>query len=215
MEKLWTVYQVENQINSRLYVGVHKTVDPNDDYMGSGKLIKRAIQKHGVENFAKKILLVTEDKSEAFALEKQLVTLDRIEAGELYNLKEGGEGGWDFANSTVDRVKLAKLATSARKILFETDALWRADLGKKISAGILASPNRNIRYGFLAFLGKKHTNETKKKISSSVQGKQSAEKNSQFGSFWCTNGTKSMKLKFGLEIPEGYRLGRVQNSMPS
>ena len=213
--KLWTVYQVENRVNSRLYIGVHKTVDPNDDYMGSGKLIKRAIQKHGIENFKKVILLATENKDEAYSLEKELVTLDRIESGELYNLKEGGEGGWDFANKTADRTKLNKLAAAARKVLFETDLVWRAETGRKISEGILASPNRNIKFGVQTFLGRKHTSETKKKMSDSAKGKHSAEKNSQFGSFWCTNGTKSIKLKFGLEIPEGYRLGRVQKSLPS
>lgn len=93
--KKWTVYQVENLVNGRLYIGVHKTEDPDDGYMGSGKLIRLALENQGIENFRKKVLLITESKDEAFALEKELVTTDRIESGELYNLKEGGEGGWD------------------------------------------------------------------------------------------------------------------------
>ena len=39
MEKiLYTVYRITNKINDNTYVGVHKTTDPNDGYMGSGTI---------------------------------------------------------------------------------------------------------------------------------------------------------------------------------
>lgn len=41
------------------------------------------------------------------------------------------------------------------------------------------------------FYGRIHSEETKKKISLSQQGKQCGEKNSQFGTIWITN----IKLK--------------------
>lgn len=40
----YTVYKITNKINDKIYVGVHSTDNPNDSYMGSGKIIKDAIK---------------------------------------------------------------------------------------------------------------------------------------------------------------------------
>lgn len=50
------LYQITNLVNNKIYVGVHKTTDMNDGYMGSGKVIRAAIEKYGAENFKKDIL---------------------------------------------------------------------------------------------------------------------------------------------------------------
>ena len=49
------LYQIINKLNDKIYVGVHKTDNLNDGYMGSGKILNRAIKKYGVENFEKDI----------------------------------------------------------------------------------------------------------------------------------------------------------------
>ena len=36
------VYEITNNINGKIYVGVHSTKDVNDGYMGSGKHLKQA-----------------------------------------------------------------------------------------------------------------------------------------------------------------------------
>lgn len=69
---MYTVYKITNKLNEKYYIGVHKTDNPYDNYMGSGKAIKNAIEKYGVENFTKEILLVTQTKEEAYSLEKDL-----------------------------------------------------------------------------------------------------------------------------------------------
>ena len=38
------IYQITNLVNNKIYVGVHKTKDLNDGYMGSGKVIISAIK---------------------------------------------------------------------------------------------------------------------------------------------------------------------------
>lgn len=49
------LYEITNTVNGKIYVGVHKTQDLDDGYMGSGKIIRSAIAKHGFANFTKVI----------------------------------------------------------------------------------------------------------------------------------------------------------------
>jgi hypothetical protein len=51
------VYIIENLINNRKYIGQHKYSGLNDKkYMGSGKILRLAIEKYGIENFKKTVI---------------------------------------------------------------------------------------------------------------------------------------------------------------
>ena len=49
-----TVYKTTNLINNKIYVG--KDYHDNPNYFGSGKIIKNAIKKNGINNFKKETL---------------------------------------------------------------------------------------------------------------------------------------------------------------
>ena len=67
------IYKITNLINGKMYIGQHMTNNLDDGYMGSGKLIKRAIKKYGVENFKKEIQGFYEDMEELNYMERVLV----------------------------------------------------------------------------------------------------------------------------------------------
>jgi hypothetical protein len=92
----YTVYKITNKLNGKFYIGKHKTEKLDDGYMGSGKLIKLAIEKHGIENFEKQILHVFQTENEMSKAEAELVVL----CEDSYNLCFGGGGGFDYINNS-------------------------------------------------------------------------------------------------------------------
>jgi hypothetical protein len=90
----YTVYRTTNKVNGKTYIGKHKTTDPYDDYLGSGKLLKRAIEKYGIQNFSKEVLFIFDNETDMNSKEKELVTISE----DTYNLIEGGQGGFSYVN---------------------------------------------------------------------------------------------------------------------
>lgn len=86
----YVIYKITNKLNSKIYIGAHKTVNINDGYMGSGTGIKRAIKKYGVENFEKEILFSLNSEQEMYDKEAEIVTEDFIKKSNVYNMKTGG-----------------------------------------------------------------------------------------------------------------------------
>ena len=92
------LYEVKNNINGKIYVGVHKTKDMNDGYMGSGKVIRKAIEKYGINNFTKTILEIFDSERQMYLREKDFVDEKFLSRNDVYNLRRGGTGGFDYIN---------------------------------------------------------------------------------------------------------------------
>lgn len=86
----YIVYQTVNKINNKRYIGVHKCVDFDDGYLGSGTLVKMAFNKHHKDNFYRVIIDVFDNIEDALLLEKDLVNHDIVRSDEYYNIAIGG-----------------------------------------------------------------------------------------------------------------------------
>lgn len=93
--KYYTIYKITNKLNGRFYIGKHITEDLNDDYMGSGKLIKKAIEKYGIENFEKEVIRIYDNEHDMNIAESLLIDLNDKK---IYNLQPGGKGSWSYIN---------------------------------------------------------------------------------------------------------------------
>lgn len=86
------IYKIVNKLNGRWYIGKHNGIDSN--YMGSGKLLKQAYRKYGIENFEKIILEICDNEQELDIQEKRWISESNALSDALsYNLAEGGSGG--------------------------------------------------------------------------------------------------------------------------
>ncbi|ADG60039.1 homing endonuclease [Acinetobacter phage Acj9] len=93
-------YKITNRVNGHFYIGAHKTSNLDDGYMGSGTVLKRAMLKHGPENFHKEILKFHSSQDEMYEHEKEIVNADLVVRKDVYNIKLGGVGGFDHVNAT-------------------------------------------------------------------------------------------------------------------
>ena len=175
---MYTVYKVTNQLTQDFYIGVHKTDDPNDDYLGSGKVIRQQVALHGPENFTKEILLITEVKHEAYQKEEELVRPLLGTPGCL-NIHPGGHGGFGYINAT-------ELGNQARKKSIELGSHLRAT--KRVQALCASDPGfaakmrktrmnnlqvakdngnylKGLALGTDAWRGRTHTEATKARMS--------------------------------------------------
>ncbi len=193
----YLIYKTTNIVNGKYYIGKHKTDNLNDGYLGSGKLLKRAIKKYGIENFVKEILLECFSEEEMNLAERIMVVPDSTN----YNLCEGGKGGWSYVN----RIGLRGLG-------FKNNLGTKGSFKKGHNFGFKKGYDPNRINDPNTFSGKKHTIETKKKISTTNSKKQSGSKNSQYGTIWITNGYENKKIpKNSLDkwVTQGYNKGRV------
>ena len=189
----YTIYKITNRIDGKIYIGKHQTKDIQDGYMGSGTVLRRAQQKHGIENFIKEILHVFENEEDMNRAEKLLVTEEFCLREDTYNICVGGQGGFSYINRSMLNGIRGKNHTEESK--------------KKISDSLTGKPHpKKPRYGVKTFLGKSHTEETKSKMRKT---KNAGETNSQFGTMWITDGTICRKIKSVDFIPEGWYKGRV------
>lgn len=173
--KYFGLYKITNLVNGKMYIGKHVTSDLEDGYMGSGKVMKRALAKYGEENFRKEWIMFCEDQDELDYMERVFVDETWISRSDTYNLKIGGEGGWDYINkhNLVNRsgMKGKHLAKETKQKISE--AIKGKNMGKspwnKGKTNVYSQ--ETLQKWSTSHGNRKHTVETKAKISAKVSGK--------------------------------------------
>ena len=184
----YIIYKTTNIINGKFYIGKHQTKDLLDGYLGSGKLLKRAINKYGIDNFHREILHICKDKQHMNLLESILVVPD---PEVNYNLCAGGKGGFSYINSVVYTKE--KRVEHNRNISSSGSRAQREKHSDMLSfwAALCGSKSK----------GKELSSDVKKKISESCASL-----------MWITNGVISRKVMKTLSVPDGWRKGRTVNA---
>ena len=91
---MYYVYKTTNIVNNKIYVGVHKSDNiQNDGYLGSGKYLNRAIKRYGKQNFKRQILFQLKTQKLMYQKQKQLVNQEFLKRQDVYNIDLGGKGG--------------------------------------------------------------------------------------------------------------------------
>ncbi len=196
------IYKITRD-DGRYYIGLHSTDDLDDGYFGSGKRITRSIKKHGLDRHKKEILEFHTSRKEVKDREKEIITEDLRADPMCMNIAPGGGGG--FINEEHAR----KCGSAGGKIggrKFAQSVTFE-ELSRRAKLSIV------IGRSTATFSDKEHRIQTREKISRSMIGKQTGEKNSQFGTKWMNDGQSSIKVRVEQVetfLSNGFCLGRIK-----
>lgn len=88
------IYLTTNLINNKMYIGKHESPVYDQQYLGSGKLLIKAVSKYGKKNFTNEVLYCADTIDELNEKEKFYIQEYRQKYPEqMYNIANGGDGG--------------------------------------------------------------------------------------------------------------------------
>lgn len=148
------IYKTTCLINGKIYIGQNTT--GNNNYMGSGTLIRAAIKKYGKENFIREILKECYNQTELDEWEDLLIwEYNSRDKSIGYNIAKGSV----FATGEANHSKLPEVRTK----------MSEAQKGNKHNLGKKHSEETRFKIG-AAHKGKTVSKETRTKIRESNKG---------------------------------------------
>lgn len=182
-EKVYFIYLTINNVNGKMYIGQHSCSYEEqfkDGYLGSGKILRHAIQKYGAENFERIILEYANSPDELNDLELKYANEEVMNDERFYNMKTGGMQNAVFSEEIKKKISESR---KGQKLTEETKRkLSQSQLGrhhseetkKKISDSHKNPSEETRRKIGEAHKGIKLSDEVKEKISNAQKGENSA-----------------------------------------
>lgn len=208
MQVSYFVYKTTNLVNNKFYIGKHQTRNNQDGYLGSGKLLKRAISRYGRENFSFEILEFFEDEESLNKREAEIVTEEFCRDPQNYNLCVGGRGGFSYINRNGLNCNSKNSPEIRKKCADKIRGIprpWVRENNLKLhQQGLLPKVKANGSGNSAEARAKKSASHKARFLAGAV--------NSQTGTCWITNGTINKKIKVVDLIPEGWYKGRILNN---
>jgi len=206
----YTIYKTTNLINNKFYIGMHKTKNIDDGYLGSGKYILNSINKYGKENFKKEILFILNSEDEMILKEKEILTEEFLKENEdkIYNINIGGDGSFTFINKNYPRK-----GVETRAQLIKQNKEYRYNYYSSISKSMKNFYKNNPEKAIInySWKDKKHKQETIEKMKLSHKNKHNGSNNSQYGTCWIYKDNINKKIKkedLDLWLQQGWFKGR-------
>lgn len=230
MNKVHYVYKITNNVNGKFYVGVHYGTI-SDSYMGSGKIIKQAIKKHGIHSFDKQILAVFEDGVSAFVYETKYIQDNNLHVSEeCYNLSPNHNrpgnavGGFTYevlyGEDKAQHLKQMRSEQMKGRVASEEtrQKQSRAKQGQEPWNKGLTQDDPRVAENVRKMAETKRANPKpswNKGITAdeykSHYGENGLTPPSMVGRIWINNGTSQRKIMKTDPIPDGWMRGRCDN----
>lgn len=231
MEYIYNVYITTNTLNKKFYIGVHRTKNLNDGYMGCGhyrgrKLreqldtkLYRAFRKYGDDVFVTEIIHSFNNEVDAYKKEKELIDITNKNC---YNSKPGGVGGFhpDTNKGRIltenEKRKLSESAKIRSKLYpLQTKLLTehvKSRIGKTYSEIYGEEKGKEVSFKrSKALTGRKLSDEHKHKMSENRRGKDCGNCKGR-KKVWDSNKNKVIRL-FADDIEEQINKGEIINEV--
>jgi len=166
------VYVTTNLINGKQYVGDHTINDKSLYYIGSGKIIECAIKKYGEKNFFKEILEWFDTRKEAFVAQEKYIKLFNTLTPNGYNISPTGgmnENGGLHSEESKEKNRKSHLGKPVWSKGMKFSESHRKNLSESRRINKCAIGENNGMHG------KKHTKESRKKMSLKRLGKKDSQ----------------------------------------
>lgn len=210
--KNFLIYKTTNKINGMYYIGCHVTKNINDNYLGSGHALKKAIKELGKENFIKEILFNFNNKIDMIRKEKEIVNDDFIKDKNNYNISLGG---------VCNRVNFVTVKDKEGKtsIVHKENEKYLSGELVPINKNMVTVRDKENNIFNVSILDERYLNGEliffKKGMKENIETKikKSGINNSQFGKIWILNKSLHLNKKIKKEdleiyLNEGWIKGR-------
>lgn len=169
------IYLTTNLIDNKKYIGKRQKNKFDKNYKGSGKYLKRAINKYGKDNFETKIIQWCKTTYELNFIEKYWIKyFNAQENNEFYNISPSGDWGDISKGMTKEQYEewgnKISIANTGKKRSEETRLKMSQSMKSKKRINkkniIIANTGKNN-----PMYGKKHSEETIQKMKENSKSK--------------------------------------------